>query len=361
MPVLHTGLDTVGNCSYAPDLHTVLGTWAPRSPPSHAPLFPSHTVKSSKMATINTINRFIMHHFLNPSCMNISLATVSVTAPRDYVQLQCCTTWRGRPPQAEVDATLQNGEQVVILRWESDMAVVRSPRGINGFAPASLFRDVLEACDPGFNLYHETSKMHMHGILLNGLSPSRDGRMGPGIYFATRNVAERIAKHRGHDFLLKCSVSLGRVFDFDPCFCEPDRKKWADKGYDSAMGTLSGWGGIETGFTEWCVADPTFVKVDRVERVTLTPAPQRLQCRSCLLLGQLQCKHPSPSFVCPLTLELMRDPVRASDGFCFERAAIESWFRKGNTRSPLTNEELHDTELAPKKNSVKRSSGGSMR
>jgi uncharacterized Zn finger protein (UPF0148 family) len=38
---------------------------------------------------------------------------------------------------------------------------------------------------------------------------------------------------------------------------------------------------------------------------------------------------PSPDeYVCPITHELMEDPVVAQDGFSYERKAIEDWFRR---------------------------------
>ncbi|GIL63149.1 hypothetical protein Vafri_17256 [Volvox africanus] len=44
-----------------------------------------------------------------------------------------------------------------------------------------------------------------------------------------------------------------------------------------------------------------------------------------------------PMFVCPITQELMRDPVVASDGFTYERAAIARWLAAGGRTSPMTN------------------------
>jgi U-box domain len=47
-----------------------------------------------------------------------------------------------------------------------------------------------------------------------------------------------------------------------------------------------------------------------------------------------------PSFVCPLTQEVMLDPVLAADGFVYERSAIEQWLSMGRQQSPMTNEPL---------------------
>jgi ankyrin repeat protein len=45
-------------------------------------------------------------------------------------------------------------------------------------------------------------------------------------------------------------------------------------------------------------------------------------------------------YECPITGEIMQNPVMAADGHSYEKAAIEEWFRKGNHRSPLTGEKL---------------------
>ncbi|CAF1521111.1 unnamed protein product [Adineta ricciae] len=52
-------------------------------------------------------------------------------------------------------------------------------------------------------------------------------------------------------------------------------------------------------------------------------------------------------FTCPLTKEIFRDPVVLSDGFTYERTAIQQWLDLGNRRSPMTNIELTNVELVP--------------
>jgi serine/threonine protein kinase len=44
-------------------------------------------------------------------------------------------------------------------------------------------------------------------------------------------------------------------------------------------------------------------------------------------------------FICPITQDVMRDPVMLMDGHSYERKAIVDWLKRCN-RSPLTNEEL---------------------
>ena len=55
-------------------------------------------------------------------------------------------------------------------------------------------------------------------------------------------------------------------------------------------------------------------------------------------------------YICPITLDIMTDPVMAIDGFTYERSEIEDWFRKGNKTSPKTNETLNSHILIPNKN-----------
>lgn len=52
------------------------------------------------------------------------------------------------------------------------------------------------------------------------------------------------------------------------------------------------------------------------------------------------------SFLCPLTQEVMKDPVVDTEGNSYERAAIESWLEKNKT-SPITRKPLQLTDLAP--------------
>jgi len=65
------------------------------------------------------------------------------------------------------------------------------------------------------------------------------------------------------------------------------------------------------------------------------------------LLDQSIHSHRSQSaFLCPITKEMMTDPVIASDGFTYERNAIEKWLWTKNT-SPQTNLVLANKTLIP--------------
>ncbi|XP_034952445.1 WD repeat, SAM and U-box domain-containing protein 1-like [Chelonus insularis] len=52
-------------------------------------------------------------------------------------------------------------------------------------------------------------------------------------------------------------------------------------------------------------------------------------------------------FLCPITHEIMREPVKCSDGFVYEKAAIDEWFLCGKYTSPMTNEYLSNTSITP--------------
>eukprot|EP00747_Dinoflagellata_sp_TGD_P073178 gnl/TRDRNA2_/TRDRNA2_157782_c2_seq3.p1 gnl/TRDRNA2_/TRDRNA2_157782_c2~~gnl/TRDRNA2_/TRDRNA2_157782_c2_seq3.p1 ORF type:complete len:495 (+),score=56.89 gnl/TRDRNA2_/TRDRNA2_157782_c2_seq3:75-1559(+) len=53
------------------------------------------------------------------------------------------------------------------------------------------------------------------------------------------------------------------------------------------------------------------------------------------------------SFRCPITHELMTDPVVTHDGYVYERTAIAGWFQRGHRTSPMTGAELPSLALTP--------------
>ncbi|XP_030472961.1 U-box domain-containing protein 21-like [Syzygium oleosum] len=52
-------------------------------------------------------------------------------------------------------------------------------------------------------------------------------------------------------------------------------------------------------------------------------------------------------FVCPISLELMRDPVTLSTGITYDRESIERWLEAGNFTCPLTNKVLSSFDQVP--------------
>lgn len=55
----------------------------------------------------------------------------------------------------------------------------------------------------------------------------------------------------------------------------------------------------------------------------------------------------SEHFICPITQEVMTDPVIGSDGITYERSAIEAWFAAGHGTSPLTRQPMASRSLVP--------------
>ena len=52
-------------------------------------------------------------------------------------------------------------------------------------------------------------------------------------------------------------------------------------------------------------------------------------------------------FLCPITREIMIDPVSDNEGISYEREEIEEWLRRGNTTSPSTRQPLQLSDLRP--------------
>jgi hypothetical protein len=52
-----------------------------------------------------------------------------------------------------------------------------------------------------------------------------------------------------------------------------------------------------------------------------------------------------PSFICPLTLCVMTNPLMTREGLCFERSAILEWLGRGNHECPLTRRPLQISKL----------------
>ncbi|EEF52025.1 U-box domain-containing protein 19 [Ricinus communis] len=60
----------------------------------------------------------------------------------------------------------------------------------------------------------------------------------------------------------------------------------------------------------------------------------------------LSCLNPE-DFRCPISLELMTDPVTVSTGQTYDRSSIEKWLKAGNMTCPKTGEKLKSSELVP--------------
>ncbi|RAL51584.1 hypothetical protein DM860_011086 [Cuscuta australis] len=52
-------------------------------------------------------------------------------------------------------------------------------------------------------------------------------------------------------------------------------------------------------------------------------------------------------FRCPISLDLLRDPVTLCTGQTYDRSSIEKWLASGNSTCPITMQKLHDPSLVP--------------
>jgi len=55
----------------------------------------------------------------------------------------------------------------------------------------------------------------------------------------------------------------------------------------------------------------------------------------------------NPAFICPITQDIMTDPVIGPDGHTYERTAIQQWLNSGQNRSPMTREVMTSRNLIP--------------
>ncbi|KAI5695432.1 hypothetical protein M8J75_016612 [Diaphorina citri] len=68
--------------------------------------------------------------------------------------------------------------------------------------------------------------------------------------------------------------------------------------------------------------------------------------RNSIRVDQVELSEGIPAeMMCPITHQLMRDPVLCSDGYNYERSAIELWISSGRSTSPLTNQPLLSTDF----------------
>ncbi|KAK8497482.1 hypothetical protein V6N12_018000 [Hibiscus sabdariffa] len=77
--------------------------------------------------------------------------------------------------------------------------------------------------------------------------------------------------------------------------------------------------------------------------------PMRASCggSSSFQLGSEEHCQPPSYFICPIFLEVMRDPRLAADGFTYEAEAVRGWLDSGHDTSPMTNDKLAHCNLVP--------------
>ena len=79
----------------------------------------------------------------------------------------------------------------------------------------------------------------------------------------------------------------------------------------------------------------------RVERLAVQSAPEASEAAGAATEPEVP-----PSFICPITQEVMHDPVSTVDGQVYERSAIAAWLEARDT-APLTGAVLPMKLLIP--------------
>jgi len=95
------------------------------------------------------------------------------------------------------------------------------------------------------------------------------------------------------------------------------------------------------------------VALRRIESAAVIPPAERARqqlletaLHPALPAATNQTSIPPPELCCPITHEVMTDPVLlVGDGNTYERSAIENWFHMGRLTSPLTGEVLEGDDL----------------
>ena len=55
-------------------------------------------------------------------------------------------------------------------------------------------------------------------------------------------------------------------------------------------------------------------------------------------------------FICPISLQVMKDPVMSRSGQNYERKSIVEWLKRGNGSCPITRQPLKPSSLVPNSN-----------
>ncbi|OWM63468.1 U-box domain-containing protein 21-like [Punica granatum] len=77
-----------------------------------------------------------------------------------------------------------------------------------------------------------------------------------------------------------------------------------------------------------------------------TRRARKEQLVGCEEAGETELTIPS-HFRCPISLDLMKDPVTLSTGITYDRESIETWIDAGNRTCPITNQALRSLEPIP--------------
>ncbi|KAL8516602.1 hypothetical protein ACS0TY_015026 [Phlomoides rotata] len=88
--------------------------------------------------------------------------------------------------------------------------------------------------------------------------------------------------------------------------------------------------------------------IDRAQKILCGLKELKVKTSAAVSLKNLHHYNSVPEeFKCPLSMELMRDPVIIASGQTFDRPFIQRWFKAGNRTCPRTQQVLSHTILTP--------------
>ena len=96
--------------------------------------------------------------------------------------------------------------------------------------------------------------------------------------------------------------------------------------------------------------------VTPVSRSCHRPRAARVAVAEIPLATRRTTRQPAPAaaeaavpghFLCPISLEMMRDPVTAPTGITYDRDSVEGWLERGHATCPVTGRPLRAEDLIP--------------
>lgn len=111
-------------------------------------------------------------------------------------------------------------------------------------------------------LFHGTNPANAGSIDRNGLMSSRQGRLGPGIYFAEKAIADKVARSWGYgSYVIEIELDVGNMKRLSENEADPDGD-WQYDGYDTCHAIHPPWEGVTNhSFKEWCVPNSKRVEI----------------------------------------------------------------------------------------------------
>jgi len=144
--------------------------------------------------------------------------------------------------------------------------------------------------------------------------------------------------------LLESALSMGlRTITLDEVYeCDLINMVQRNLDTDTVRRIYRGWPGEED-----ASAIPDMSTISSESESSFTEDSEDLSCLLQSSDDPLHLSNEVPhSFVCPLSWEIMKDPVMTATGATYEKSQITQWLLK-NSRDPMTNQELDKKTLVP--------------